>query len=267
MATYMTKGVILKRRNIGEADRLLTLFTDTVGKRTIIAKGVRRPQSKLGGSLDLLTNANIQIAEGRNLDVVTQVEVIDSYRSLKENLIITGLSFYLAELVDQFVEESYCDTQLYNLITETLREFSDSCSTREVEQLTSNDEFIFKLVRRFELKLLDSLGYAPTLKKCAVCNNELPEQKQYSFLAGRGGVLCASCIQKESFNIQPNLSLEALKLMHFLKKDTLEQIRQIRFPEGIALEVEKHLRNFLQYHLDRNLKSAAFLKKIEKFKI
>src|SRR6266436_9792619 len=119
--SYSTEAIILKRTDLGEADRIVTLFTPGKGKYHAIAKGTRRPVSKLAGHLELLSRSQLQLALGRNLDIVTQAEGRENFLHLRSDLWHMTCGFYLAELVDRFVEDSTLHPDIYHLLLETLR--------------------------------------------------------------------------------------------------------------------------------------------------
>src|SRR6266851_5099527 len=119
--SYSIEAIILKRTDYGEADRILTLFTPTKGKMHAIAKGTRRPVSKKAGHLELLNRSQLQMALGRNLDIVTQAEGRENFLHLRGELWHMTCGFYLAELVDRFVEDSTPHRDIYVLLLETLR--------------------------------------------------------------------------------------------------------------------------------------------------
>lgn len=100
--SYQIDAIIIKRHKFAEADRLLTLFTADYGKVRAIAKGALRPGSKLGGNVELLTYSRLMLARGRNLDIVTQAQAIDTFLPLRESLELMSCGFYLSELVDTF---------------------------------------------------------------------------------------------------------------------------------------------------------------------
>ncbi len=103
---YRTPAIILKRQDFGEADRILTLFTPERGKLRVIAKGARKITSRKGGHIELFTYSNLLIAKGRNFDIVTQAETIQSFRKLREDLSRITYAYYIAELVDLFTQEN-----------------------------------------------------------------------------------------------------------------------------------------------------------------
>src|SRR5437660_11593671 len=119
--SYPVEAIVLKRTDLGEADRILTLFTPTKGKFHAITKGIRRPISKKAGHLELLSRSQLQMALGRNLDILTQAEGRENFLHLRTELWHMTCGFYLAELVDRFIEEHTQHPQVYNLMLEMLR--------------------------------------------------------------------------------------------------------------------------------------------------
>ena len=92
--TYRTEAIVLKRTDFGEADRLLTLFSKDLGKISAIAKGARKPQSRKTGHVELFMRSKFFIAKGRNLDIITQAEMVDPHAPLREDLLRVSLASY-----------------------------------------------------------------------------------------------------------------------------------------------------------------------------
>lgn len=147
--SYKTEGVVLKRKNFGEADRLLTIYSKHYGKIRVIAKGVRRTTSRKAGSLELFSYTRLVLAKGKNLDLITEVELINSYRPIsagsKKNLLQVGVAYYFCELVDKLTPEAQANKLVFSLLKEYLGRIK-----------TSN---LKVLVRCFEESLLNELGF------------------------------------------------------------------------------------------------------------
>jgi len=261
--SYSTEAIILKRTDLGEADRIVTLFTPGKGKYHAIAKGTRRPVSKLAGHLELLSRSQLQLALGRNLDIVTQAEGRENFLHLRSGLWHMTCGFYLAELVDRFVEDSTPHLDIYSLLLETLR-YLDVDATSLEQQRTNGtlpaeveadeDGHTKLLLRYFELHLLSSVGYEPALQNCAHCGNELlPEEN--GFKASLGGVLCPQC----SRFWERRLSLNALKVLRFLQRSKWIEASRLRLDAQLQTELEMVMHSLLRFHLERDLKSWSFL--------
>ncbi len=240
---YKTEAIVLKRINLGEADSIITLYTPNFGKIRAVAKGARRPKSKLGGHLDLLTRSALLLAQGQNLDIITQVQSIESFIPLKSDIKRISCAFYIAELVDQFTAEHVENYPIYRLLYENLQWL---CAARSCEIV----------LRHFELQLLSHLGYQPELHNCLSCKSQLlPERNLFSAISG--GVLCPACARNEPM-ARP-ISVDALKIMRFLLTSDSTSADRLRMSRELSQEVELLLRVYVQYLLEREVKSLGFL--------
>jgi DNA repair protein RecO (recombination protein O) len=240
---YQTPAIIIKKTKLGEADRILTLFTPGLGKIQAVAKGVRRPKSKMAGHLELLTHSLVSLARGRNLDTVTGAQTIDSFLPLKTDLVLTSYGLYVIELVNQFTVEHVEDEALFNLVLETLRNLC----------VTDNRDL---LLRYFEIRLLDAAGYRPQLHECVNCHQPLAPVVN-SFSANSGGMLCPKCAPRQPFAIE--LSVNALKVLRFIQDNDFAAVSRLKINGALARELEAVTRHYLRYLLEREVKSAAWL--------
>lgn len=238
-----TEAVVLRRHDLGETDRIVTLYTAHLGKVKAVAKGVRRPTSKLGGHLELFTRSQIMLAKGRNLDVITQVETIDAYHGLRDDLWRAGLAYYVAELTDRLTEERSENEALYTLLTTTFGRIS---SSRRPDHA----------IHAFELGALSVLGFHPELAVCAICRESL-QPIENGFSSSAGGAVCASCRPHE-----PNarrLSANALKMLRLYLNGGWPTIERVKLDEGLVEEIDQVLRTHVQYVAESQLKSAGFV--------
>lgn len=243
--TYKTEGIILRQTPLGEADRILTIYTPDDGKVRAVAKGVRRPKSRLRGHLELLNHASISIAHGRNLDVVGEAEVIRSFRELKADLGRVSIGMYLAELVDGFAVENASSPETYQLLMDGLDWL---CRAANAELL----------VRHFEVWLLDVSGYRPEVVACVGCRAEL-EPGDHLFACASGGALCPSCRVDSDEALIP-LSLRAMKVLRFLQRQPdYGQVDGLKVGRGELRELERLLRAYVRHIVERDLKSAEFM--------
>ncbi len=125
---YTTDALILKRMDYGEADRILTLFTPGRGKIKAIAKGARRTTSRIAGHVELFTRSQLQLASGRDLEIITQGESLERFPHLRAGLWHATTAYYLAELIDKFTEEHSEYAGLYTLLIESLRRLDDDAA-------------------------------------------------------------------------------------------------------------------------------------------
>jgi DNA repair protein RecO (recombination protein O) len=258
--SYSIEALILKRSDLGEADRILTLFTPTRGKYHAIAKGIRRPISKKAGHLELLSHSQLQMALGRNLDIVTQAEVRENFLDLRSELWHMTCGLYLAELVDRFIEDHTQHPKVYSLMLEMLRSLeANACelqaSRRKDAVLTGQERVRTNLLLRyFEMHLLAYAGYEPAFRACAQCAGEL-RPEEHGFSPSLGGALCPQCSRYWA----RSLSLNALKVLRLLQRSTWNEVPHLRLDGAIQLEIEAVMHDLLRFHLERDLKAWSFL--------
>lgn len=232
--------------DLGEADKILTIYTLDFGKLRAVAKGVRRPSSKLGGHVDDFAYADMMLARGRDLDVVTQSQTIDSFRPLREELSRTSYGYYVAELVDSFNEDRMENRPLFDLLVTTFK-------------LLSTETEIPVLMRFFELHLLDLVGYRPELAHCVRCRAEIQPEENY-FSPALGGVVCSACGPSEGSAVR--ISVNALKLLRHLQRLTTFPPGGLRIDSATRRETESLMRTYIEHLLERSMKSTAFLDRL-----
>lgn len=146
--TYATEAVILGRKNYGEADRLLTVFSKHYGKLRIIAKGIRRPTSRKKGALELFCHVRLFLAKGKNLDIVTEAEIKDGFFGWRKDLTKVGVAYHLAELVTRLLPEHQEHKEVFELLLESF------------QSLSKLDYWsLYPFIRSFKTGLLEELGY------------------------------------------------------------------------------------------------------------
>ena len=116
MALYRDHGIVLRTHKLGEADRIIAFYTAGHGKVRAVAKGVRKTKSKFGARLEPTSHVAAQFYEGRNLDIVTQVETVDHFRTIREDLDRFARASAMLEAVDQVSEDAPPSAALYQLL-------------------------------------------------------------------------------------------------------------------------------------------------------
>lgn len=246
--SYRVEGIVLRRSDFGEADRLLTLYSREHGKVRAIAKGARKPQSRKTGHVELFMRTRFLIAEGRNLDIVTQAEMVEGYHALRDDLVRTTYASYAVELLDRFTADEDRNIPLYDLLADMLRWLS---STRN----------LLMAARFYELHLLSLLGYRPQLFRCVGCGDDVVEQDQY-FSAELGGLLCPNCRMADSGARE--ISGAAVKVLRFLQTRQWRAVENLQLRRELHSELEAVMSYYLTYLLERALKSADFLHRLRR---
>jgi DNA repair protein RecO (recombination protein O) len=232
---------VLRKLDYGEADRIFTFLTRTHGKVGAIAKGVRRPESKLGPSLELYGHVDLLLAKGRgDLDVVAQVQRVAGYRieGVVERMSHAAL---ICELAERVCEDRHPVDGVYELTVMALEELA-----RETEPQRASAYFL--------MAALDLLGYAPQLAACVSCERPLAPVPA-AFSAEAGGFLCDRCAMPS----MPLVPLAAIKVLRLMAAGDLETYRRLKLGAALMSTLEDVLIAQLEHHLDRRLKSLQFL--------
>ena len=241
--SYRAQGIVIRHRELGEADRILSLYTLEKGKVQAIAKGVRKIKSRKAGHLEPFTQVILQLAKGLILDVITQVDTIRNFENIKKNLILTAQASYVLEILDRFTYEEGENRPLYNLLIETLVRLDNGISPAIA-------------VHYYEVHLMDILGFRPQLQECVVCGAAIQPENQY-FSAKLGGVICPRSLSGDPSAW--SISMEALKYLRFFQRSPWPQVKNRSIPEEVDKELSVLIEKYLTYLLEYNLKTPGFL--------
>jgi len=246
---YRLSAIVLRRRDMGEADRLLTVFAREQGKLTLLAKGVRRQASRKAGHLEPFTYTELLVAKGKSLDLVTQAETIEPHRHVREDLWRSSWAYYVVELADAFTQEADPNDLLFDLLLTTLDRLDDLSAEPALA------------VRYYELHLLALAGYQPQLFRCVQCNELLKPEVNFMSLDS-GGCLCPRHGANRSDTIA--LSLPLLKVLRYLQSREWAEVALLRLSPDVSRQLENLLGKYIVWHLERSLRSPAFLEKLRK---
>lgn len=144
---YKTEGIIIKRTDLGETDRLLTIYTKDFGKILVRARAIKKSQAKLKGHLELFVHSYLMLARGKNLDIVANAETIEGFPYLHNHLPNLAASYYLADLIDKLIAGPERDLRIWSLFLSNF------------QQLDKKEVEIKRIVKNFETNLLEFLGY------------------------------------------------------------------------------------------------------------
>lgn len=244
---YKTDAIVLSRFELGEADRVLTLLTPHLGKLKAIARGVRKPSSRLGGSLEPFAELRLVLARGRTFDVVTQVSIEHAWLRLRERLGPTAVAWYVAELADRAIEERHEAFAIYALL-------------RRAYALLDAGMAEHRVARWFEMHLAAELGIQPELHRCVECERPLEAGEPLLWVPTLGGVLCPRHPEPPAERMP--LTAGALKVLRAYRRADIEALASLRLPPEVESEVELAMRMHLRHHLEREPRSRAFLDEV-----
>jgi len=237
VSLFRDTGVVLRTYRLGEADRIIVVMTEGHGKVRAVAKGVRRTSSKFGARLEPLTHVDLLLWQGRSeLDIVNQVEVIETFRAVREDLHRVAKGLSLLEVTDQMAQERHPDRRLYAMLVGALRALSD-------------DQADPTLLAPSFLKALVLEGAAPMLDACASCGEPDGAVDLVAFDLVEGGTLCRRCRRGRP------MSAAALALLRRILGGDLAAVLAGPPPPG-ADEVAELATEAMEVHLDRRIRSV-----------
>lgn len=243
--TYSVTGLNLRYFNLGEADRIFTVFTREKGLIRIVTKGIRKPTSRFGGRMDLLRCNDLLLRKGRNLDVVVGCESVCCFPGLLKDFDRLTQALYWSELVEAFIEDEQILPEIYDLLLESL-------TVLEYEPRPA------VLNLWFELRLLATLGYQANLSHCVSCDRP-PEAVpgHQGFDLRTGSVLCGEC--RPHHLGTKLLSATNRSLLQTLSAVSLPQLAQVEPASARLPELQKLLQAYIMTLSEKKLKTVAML--------
>ncbi len=237
MAIRHDQGIVLRSFPFGEADKVIVLLSPNHGKLRTVAKGIRKTKSRFGGRLETFSHVDLVLYEGRNLDTITQVEMIESFHSLRSDLDRVMAAGVMVEVADAVAQENEGSVRLFLLLQRGLRALDTGAAHPD-------------LVSSFLLKAAETIGVAPALDRCAGCGRT-DGLSRFSFDAG--GVLCEQCRTAGAYALRDGLT-------DYLAVLARSDLSDLPVPdERFVGEARGVARRFIEYHLERQIQSMAVL--------
>lgn len=236
---YRCEAIVLSRVDFGEADRVVTIYSRQHGKLRVVAKGARRPLSRLGPHLEYFCRSQLMLVKGRDLDVVTGAETINAHLALRKDLDAYGHASHMLEMVARLTEERQENAVVFDLLAGSLQLLADGVAP-------------YHVTRHFELALLSHLGFRPELQRCIECREPLT-QAPHPFLADQGGFLCERC-QPRGASLR-HVTVDAQKYLRAVDRGGLGAIVRLGLDPALQGEIERLLADYLRHISERDLSS------------
>lgn len=234
---YRDTAVVLRTYKLGEADRIVVLLTEEHGKVRAVAKGVRKTSSRFGARLEPMSHVRLLLAQGRELDIVSQAEAVDTLAPLVGDLDHITAGMAVLEAADQVALDREPVPHLYRMVVGALRTIAERSGPL--------------VVPAFYWKLLASEGVRPELDGCVRCGEAGPIA---AFDMAEGGVLCRACRTGQA------ITPEALGLMRLILGGGLNEA--LGEPESkVTHEVSAHATRALEFHLERRLRTVRMFER------
>jgi DNA repair protein RecO (recombination protein O) len=244
--TYVDEGIVLRRVDYGEADRVLTVLTRHHGKLGVLARGVRKSGSRLAAHTDLFTHSTLQLARGRGeLEVLTEARRLGATTSLGDAR-RSACAALCAELADLALEPGHpLEEGLFDLVAEALTACADPARDPRAAVIW------------FARRMIDRLGYAPELHLCAGCGRRL-EERPARFSAAAGGLLCPACAAADPGGI--DCPVTAIKVLRVAAAGDAGLYWRLRLGPEVLTVLEAVVEQELARHIDRRLRSLEVLR-------
>lgn len=241
------EGTILRTQDYGETHKIVTLFTREKGKIACIARGAKKPKSRMASITQPFIHGMFLVQGGKGLGTMQQGEVILSFRKIREDIVKTAYASYLAELTEKTLDQQKIESYIY-------QQFFFSLQAIEADK----DPDIIMIM--YELKIFRKAGFAPVLHQCVRCART---ENTYAFSIQEGGFLCSRCKLVDERSVQ--LSEKLTKLLQIFSQVDLQQIGAISVKKENKELLKQLIEAYYEHYGSFYLKSKKFLKQINVF--
>lgn len=187
---YTTDAINLRSYNLSDSDKIVVMYSKDKGIIRSVAKGTKKPKSKLGARMDLLVANNLLFSRGRNMDTVCQAQTINSFKEIRCDIFKLMISSYISEIVANFgLENDPSSEETYSLLYSTLNKIS------EVNTGENNKRDILLYAIKFQLKMMLISGIIPEFETCLICGERIGDEDMY-FSKERSGIVCKHCNER-----------------------------------------------------------------------
>ena len=251
---YTTNAINLSSYDLSENDKIIVMYSKEKGLIKGVAKGCKKPKSKLGAMMQALVANKIILNKGRNLDIISQSEALESFKGIKKDFNKLSLSMYCAEIVSNYgIEEDSNSEDIYNLLYNILSFIAEAKTNTE----------LFLSVMKFQLKIMDMAGFQICLDLCYNCGSPFDEKNTYKFSISTGGILCKECYEKltaingKIISINPKIVkfLSVIEKTDFREKTKYDDL----VTEKICIICFNLLKDYISYHSSKKFKTVDML--------
>jgi len=242
--SFRVDGIVIRHKDWGEADRIITIYTKEYGKIRMLAKGAKKIQSRKAGHVEPFTHIIAQLDRTADLPIINQVETIEPFFTIRDSLPVLSQGLFVLELMDRFTREDEGeDLPLFDLLRDTIHRLE-------------TEEDLWLVVSYFVLKLLDCLGYRPTFFQCAICQKQIQPEDQF-FSSEAGGAVCENCGSKRPG--LPKMGVEPLRFFRHLQRSNYADAKKANVPPQVRRQMDTILQDHLSYLLERKLNMPKFI--------
>lgn len=247
--SFVTEAINLKHYNLSESDKIVVMYSKEHGLIRGVAKGVKKPKSKLGARMDLFVANKLMLHKGKNLDTISQAEALNTFNKTRQNMDKIFYSMYISEVVNNFgVEDDPCSAEVFELLYNALNAISNAQDKVQ----------ILIAVLKFQLKMMKISGFSLELGHCLCCANSIENENMY-FSVRLGGVICKKC----------NANYGLQDIMHYKLRNFLSTLTESGFntcteyerkaTEKVCMVCFELLKSYINSHSAKRFKSTDIL--------
>lgn len=248
MDIVRTEGVVLRYTNFKEADRMLTVFSPAKGKMQVLARGCRKPSSKLLAASQVFCYADYVFIKSKEIYIATQAEIKNSFYNIRNRVERLAYGTYILNLTEEAVNYDESNFRLFYMLLHTL------------SHLAYGEAIPEDITHIFELKLIDLLGYRPVLDRCLSCGQRL-EGNPLFFSVSEGGIICPQCNSdaRNGYTIHRG----TLQTMRYILDVDIRRLGGLKFSQLVRDELDTILSHYLSYRLEKTIKARQFINQIK----
>lgn len=252
MNNFVTDAINLKSYNLSEYDKIIIMYSKDKGLIKGVAKGVKKPKSKLGARMDIFVANKLMLYKGKNMDTICQADALNTFNKIRRNMDKIFYSMYISEVVNNFgIEDDPCSKDIYKLLYKALECISNAETKTE----------IMIAVLKFQLKMMQISGFGIELETCLCCGKHIDDKTMF-FSDKMGGIICGKC----------NGNFGYKTVMHHKIRDFLNALLQFDFEfkskyeklanEKVCVVCFELLKNYIQLHSVKKFRSTSMLQNI-----
>jgi len=238
------EGIVIRAIDYGETSKIITVFSKELGKTSLMARGAKKPVSKLASVSQIFTQGHYLFHIGSGMGTLQQGEITQHFRAIHEDIVLLAYVTYIAECIDRITIERQPNVPLYESCLQIFHYLAEGYDPEVILQI-------------FEVKMISLLGIAPELSQCVNCGEV---STHYAFSMQEGGLLCRKCLWIDPHKI--SISQKAIKLLRLFQMIDISRLGEI----SISVETKNEIRIVLDLYLEKNsglyLKSKKFLRQV-----
>ncbi|MGI6189041.1 MAG: DNA repair protein RecO [Clostridiales bacterium] len=251
MRIVRTQGIVLRYTNFREADRMLTIFSPDRGKMQVLARGCRKPKSRLLAASELFCYADYIFVKSKEIYVMTQADIRNSFYDIRNDVERLTYGTHILALTEEAVNYEEGNFRLFYMLLQVLAYLAygeiNPADTAHV----------------FELKLIDLLGYRPVLDRCIACGSPIEQlnSNKLFFSASQGGIVCRSCNSgvNDGYAVHKN----TIQTMRFILSMDIKRLGVLKFSGMVRNELDYILSGYLSEIIGRPIKTRSFIDMIK----